>query len=122
MDVSKLEQFYLDQPEPNRSCFLSLRQLLLQQDENLSESLKWNMPCFSYRTRMCCFLWFDQKKLNPYILFVEGVHLHHPDLEQGTRKRMKILNIDPNRDIPVKKIQAILNDALDLYRNNLIKT
>ena len=52
---------------------------------------------------------------------VEGKHLNHPELEQGKRSRMKIFRVDPNKDIPLKRIQTILNDALNLYRNGVIK-
>jgi hypothetical protein len=34
--------------------------------------------------------------------------LNHPDLLQEKRKRMKILFIDPHKNIPVKKIDEIL--------------
>jgi hypothetical protein len=53
---------------------------------------------------------------------VEGVKLTHPELEQGDRKRMKIFRVDPNKDIPLKTVEAILNEALGLYRSGKIKT
>ncbi len=68
-----------------------------------------------------CYLWRDKKSNEPYILMVEGKHLHHPKLEKGDRKRMKILRIDPNKDIDIELIHLILEKALDLYRNGQIK-
>ena len=52
---------------------------------------------------------------------VEGRHLDHPELEQGTRTRMKVFNLDPDQDLPIATIKLILNNALDLYRNGIIK-
>ncbi len=52
---------------------------------------------------------------------VEGNKLDHPKLEKGNRSRMKILRINPNKDLPIKIIHSILEDALDLYRLRTIK-
>ncbi|RYM34145.1 DUF1801 domain-containing protein [Brumimicrobium glaciale] len=114
--------YYLKKEEPNKSCLLVLRDIILEQDENISESLKWNSPCFSYKNKMFCFLMIDKKLKEPYILMVEGARIDFPELDQGTRTRMKVLNIDPNTDLPIDLIENILQSALDLYRNGVIKT
>ena len=116
-----LNNFYLNKEEPNKSCLLALRDIILRQDKAVSETRKWGMPCFCYRKKMFAYLWTDKKTLEPYILMVEGKHLHHPELEEGNRSRMKILRIDPEADLPMETIELILNDALDLYRNGVIK-
>lgn len=112
--------FYLDKAEPNKSCLLTLRDIILQQDSHIVESRKYGMPCFCYKGKAFCYLWIDKKTNEPYILMVEGAHLHHPALESGDRKRMKILKVNPNIDLPLATIKDILNHALDLYRNNII--
>jgi len=119
--IREIDQYYSLQEEPNRSCLLALRTLILKQDPDVTETLKWGMPCFIFRKKMFCFLWTDKKTSDPYILFVEGKHLDHPLLEKGTRSRMKILRIKANEDIPVHTIKPLLNNALSLYRNGIIK-
>ena len=119
--MKETDNFYLSQQEPSRSCLLALRNLILEVDKNVSETQKWGMPCFMYRKKMFCFLWTDKKTNEPYILFVEGKYLDHPKLEQGNRSRMKILSIDPNKNIPVNTITLLLNDALNLYKNGTLK-
>lgn len=116
-----IEHFYSNQTEPNQSCLLALRSIILEQDENISETQKWGMPCFCYRKKMFCFLSTDKKTRQPYLLMVEGKHLDHPELDQGTRTRMKVLNINPEEDLSIATIKLIINDALDLYRNGTIK-
>jgi len=116
-----LDDFYLSKQEPNKSCLLALRDIILQEDENVSNALKYGMSCFLYKKKMFCFLWTDKTTNEPYILFVEGKHLHHKKLEQGTRERMKIFKVNPEKDLPIKEIKKLLNEALDLYRNNIIK-
>ena len=54
--------------------------------------------------------------LNCIRTFVEGASLHHTDLLQEKRARMKILLIDPEKNIPIKKIDAILKDMVELYK------
>jgi len=79
------------------------------------------MPCFCYKTKMFCYLWTDKKTSEPYILMVEGKYLDHPKLETGQRSRMKILRVNPNKDLPIKTIDSILQKALNLYRTGVIK-
>ena len=114
--------YYLNQDEPQQSCLLALKDIILRQDEQISESIKWGIPCFSYRNRMFCFLNVYKKTDEPYILFVEGNLLDHPDLEKGDRLRMKIFKVNPDIDMPIETIELLLNSALDLYRNGIIKT
>ena len=115
------EKFYLGQEEPNKGCLLALRRIILELDTNVTETTKYGMPCFCYQGKMFCYLWVDKKTRQPYLLMVEGKHLDHPELEKGNRSRMKILRVNPNLDLPMKTIDLILNQALDLYRNGIIK-
>ena len=70
---------------------------------------------------MFCYLWTDKKTDEPYILMVEGKHLDNPELEEGDRSRMKILRVNPNKDLSIKTIKSILQKALDLYKQGTIK-
>lgn len=119
--IEELHTYYLGQEEPNRSCLLSLRSIILEQDENITETRKYGMPCFCFKKKMFCYLWTDKKTNEPYILMVEGKHLAHPELEQGERSRMKIFRVDPKKDLPLKTIKVILQSALDLYTKGIIK-
>ncbi len=119
--IDILSNYYLNKEEPQKSCLLALRSIILNMDKDVSETVKYEMPCFCYKKKMFCYLWTDKKTGEPYILMVEGKLLNHPELEQGSRSRMKILRIDPNEDLPIETIELILNDALNLYRNGIIK-
>ncbi len=119
--VEQLHNYYLNKAEPNKSCLLALRSIILEQDTNVIETQKWGMPCFCYKKKMFCYLWTDKKTDEPYILIVEGKYLDHPKLEEGDRSRMKILRVDPNKDLPIKTIERILQTALDLYKSGVIK-
>ncbi len=79
----------------------------------------YKMPCFCYKKKMFCYLWADKRTNEPYILMVEGKYLDHPELEEGDRSRMKIFRVDPNKDLPIKTIENILQKALDLYRTGV---
>lgn len=116
-----LHNYYLSKEEPNKSCLLGLRNIIIDQDPDVSETRKYGMPCFCYKGKMFCYLWTDKKTDEPYILMVEGKYLDHPKLEEGERSRMKILRINPNKDLPIKTIKLILKSALDLYRKGTIK-
>ena len=119
--IREIDNYYLNKAEPNKSCLLALRAIILKQDVNTNETQKYGMPCFCYKKKMFCYLWTDKKTDEPYILMVEGKYLDHPKLEEGNRSRMKIFRINPNKDLPVKTIENILQKALDLYRTGIIK-
>ncbi|GGF23658.1 DUF1801 domain-containing protein [Flavobacterium limi] len=115
------DNYYLNKAEPNKSCLLALRSIILKQDTNITETKKWGMPCFCYKKKMFCYLWTDKKIDKPYLLMVEGKYLDHPQLEEGDRTRMKIFRVNPNEDLPIKAIINILQKALDLYKKGTIK-
>ena len=119
--IREVDNYYLNKEEPNKSCLLALRSIILKQDKDITETQKWGMPCFCYKNKMFCYLWTDKRTDEPYILMVEGKYLDHLQLEEGERTRMKIFRINPNKDIPIKTIESILQKALDLYRTGIIK-
>lgn len=117
-----LEEWYLKREEPNRSCFLAMREMVRKSDSEVEETIKYGAPCFVYRGRAFCYLWKDKKTNEPYFLLVEGKRLSHPMLETGDRKRMKILRVSPTEDLPIETINAVLEGALNLYKSGIIKT
>jgi hypothetical protein len=112
----EIDNFYLNKPEPLRGCLLSLRDIILRSNGEITEAWKYGMPFFCLRKRMFCYLWVRAKTSVPYIGIVEGRNISHPELIQENRSRMKILLIDPTKDLPVTTIVAILKKAARLYQ------
>lgn len=113
--MKALDEWYDEQPEPNRACFAAMRHYILRFDEQITETVKYGMPCFCLKDKPFCYLWKDKKTNEPYILVVEGHRVQHPDLQSGNRKRMKTLPIDPNTDLPVDLIDEVLGLVLPFY-------
>jgi hypothetical protein len=116
-----IDNFYLKQKEPAKSCLLALREIILQQDDNITAAWKYGMPFFCYNRKMFCYLWINKKNGQPYLGMVEGKHLLQPELIQEKRSRMKIMLFDPAKNLPVKKINAILQQAINLYKTGVVK-
>lgn len=114
--MESIDDFYIDLEEPQQGCLLALRSIILKQSKDMTETRKYGMPCFCYKKKIVCYLWIDRKTEEPYILFVEGNKLDFPELEKGSRSRMKILRVAPNEDIPILLIEEILQKALSLYQ------
>lgn len=119
--MDALDNFYLKQPEPNKSVLLALRSVILKQDSEITATLKYSMPFFCYKGKMFCYLWINKKNNKPYIGFVEGNRLEHPELISEKRSRMKILSLDADKDLPIETIENVLNDALLLYKSGIVK-
>jgi hypothetical protein len=111
--------FYESQTEPNKSCLLALRDIILKQDTGIVATVKYGMPCFCIDGKAFCYLWVHKKYKQPYILLVEGKHIDEKYLIQENRSRMKIMLIDPNADLPIEKIEQVLRKALSLSRPRL---
>jgi hypothetical protein len=114
--MKETDNFYLQQNEPIKSCLLALREIILSQDKDVSNAWKYGMPFFCYKGKMFCYLWVHKKHKQPYIGIVEGKHFDEPFLIQEDRSRMKIMLFDPNQDLPVKKIEKILQKSLGLVK------
>lgn len=119
--MKAIDNFYFQQEEPVKSVFMALRDIILAQDQHVTTELKYGMPFFCYKGKMFCYLWLHKKYGQPYIGLVEGKHFDQPFLLQEKRSRMKIMLLDPDRDLPVRKIRAVIKQALDLYRTGIVK-
>ncbi len=118
---TNLEKFYLEKEEPLKSTLLTLKDIILKQDSNITNEWKYRMSFFCYKGKMFCYLWVDKKTTEAYIGFVEGNRINHPKLEQGDRSRMKIFRVQSHKDLPIIAIKKLLNIALDFYRKGIIK-
>ncbi len=111
----ELDNFYLKQEEPIKSCLLALREIVLKHDKRISASWKYGMPFFCIDGKMVCYIWVHKRYNQPYLGIVEGMNIDHPDLLQEKRARMKILLVDKAKDLPVRKINSILKKVVALY-------
>jgi len=89
--LREIDNFYLLQNEPAKSCLHALRQYILAFDEKITEAWKYKMPLFCYKRKMFCYIWLDKKTRQPYRGIVQGTLIEHPLLIQGERTKMKIL-------------------------------
>lgn len=110
-----IDNYFLQQDEPIKTCLQFLREHILKQDDHITEAWKYGMPFYCYNGKMCCYLWVHKKYHQPYIGIVEGKLINHPDLITEKRSRMKILLLDTTKDLPLKKINAILKEVIKLY-------
>ena len=51
-----------------------------------------------------------------YLGFVLGHKMKHKKLVSEGRKQIKVFYVDPEKDIDVKSLKAILNEACKLYK------
>ena len=114
--LSPIDEWFLNQDEPIRTCLQFMRAHILKQDSKISETWKYGMPIFCYNGKMCCYLWIHKKYKQPYLGIVEGKKISHPDLIQEKRARMKILLLDPAKNLPLKKINSILKEVIGFYK------
>lgn len=114
--MKPVDHFYLDKEEPVKSCLQALRSIMFNYNPDITEHWKYGVPFFYFKSKPFCYLWIDKKIKHPYIGVVKGIFIDHPMLDQGNRKKMKVLPIDPNEDIPLVIIHEILDEAVTYYK------
>ncbi len=114
--IRQIDNYFLQKDEPVKSCLQFLREFILKQNDNITEGWKYSMPFYFYRGKRFCYLWTHKKYNQLYIGIVDGKSISHPDLVIEKRARMKILLIDPAKDIRVKKLDSIFKEVLALYK------
>ena len=110
--LTSLEQYYFDKPEPLRGCLLALKAIIEAMDSRVTPEWKYGMPFFYLDGKMFCYFWKDKATGLPYIGFMNGNKMTHSKLETGNRARVRVYGIDPNKDIPVEEIHALLQEAI----------
>ncbi len=114
--MRELDNFYLQLDEPNKSCLLALRDIILSQDENITVAWKYKTPFFCYKGKVLCYFWIHKKTKFPYIGIVRGNQMEHPALLLENRSRIKTMLFDPNEDLPLETLEDVLKQALNLYK------
>ncbi len=114
--ISDLEAFYLTQEEPTQGCLLALRKYILGLNADMTETWTHRMPMFRYKGKLFCYLWIEKKTYIPYVGIYRGRDVTHPKLDLGNRNKMKIILIDPEKDLPIADLENIFEQALRLYK------
>ncbi len=110
-----IDNYFLQQDEPIKSCLQFLREYILKLDKTITEKWHYGMPFYYYRDKRICYLWVHKKMNQPYLGIVEGRSIKHSDLLLEKRAKMKILLIDAGKNVPVGKIRTIVKEAILIY-------
>ncbi|HIP48318.1 MAG TPA: DUF1801 domain-containing protein [Lutibacter sp.] len=113
--LREIDNFYLEQTEPNRSFMLGIRGFILNYHKEITEEWKWKLPFFYYKGKPFCYVWKVQKTQQAYLCIVRSDLFEHPQLIQGNRKKMKALYFDVTKDIPINLIDEVLQLAMKYY-------
>jgi hypothetical protein len=118
--MKEVDIFYEKQEEPVKSTFLALKEIIIKQDKDITNVLKYGMPFFCYKEKMFCYLWIHKKTKQPYIGIVEGKHFEETFLIQEARSRMKIMMLNSDEDLPIAIIENLIQKAINLYKTGII--
>lgn len=108
------DNYYLKFEEPTKGTLLALRSIIIASHESIETMWSYSMPFFKVGGKRFCYLWTDKKTGFPYIGFVNGNLMYHPELVQGSRSRMKVYRINPNLEIDIDRLNEILHTAIKI--------
>jgi len=97
--TTPLESYYLNKPEPYRSCLLALKDIILSSNPGIVHERKFQIPFFTYRDKKIGYLWLDRKKVK--IGFCLDKSLQETVNGIKPKDVYESMQIDPNADIPI---------------------
>lgn len=82
-----------------------MREIIFQQDKDVTNAWKYGMPFFGYKGKMYCYLWFHKKYKQPYIGIVEGKRFDEPFLiqEDCVVSSQKIVRFKSRQKFPINR-------------------
>jgi len=109
--TTPLESFYLNKPEPYRSCLLALKDIILAASPGILHERKFQIPFFTYKGKKLGYLWLDRKKVKLGLCLDKSLQ----ETVAGVKPKDKYesMQIDPNADIPIDIILEKLRAYLD---------
>ncbi len=113
--MSGIDTFFEKIEEPNKGIFLFLIKHIKNFHPEIQLYYKWKLPYLYFKEKPLCYFWKDKNTNQPYIGFARGYKLTHPSLEAGNRTTIKILPIATSKDIDLKTLDEVLNEAILLY-------
>ena len=116
MSLNSINNYFLNQPEPQQSCLLFLRQFILNHSPNFTEEWKFNLPFYYYNKKWCCYLFVYKKTQKIHIGFMDGNKITHKKLLSEGRKQLKVFPIDVEKDIDIKTLNTLLNMAIKVKK------
>ena len=105
--ITELEEYYLQKEEPVRGCLLGMRDFILNFNSQITEAFSYRMPMFKLNGKLFCYLWTMKDTGIPYIGIYNTDNIEHPGLIRGDRKRVRIMHLDPEADLPVEDLEVI---------------
>ena len=110
---TKLEDYYLRQPEPFQGCLLALKHIILNLDERITHERKYQIPFFYFEGKKLAFLWMNRKKLMLGFVTDKSIYPSKDGIKQ--KDRLEMIQIDPNIDLLMEMIAAKLLEQIRMY-------
>ena len=112
---------WIEKWQANENLYASLcsmRDIVLAMDDEITETIKWNVPYYSYKGHLGYLSVMNKK--TPYFSFAHGAFLDDIEgiLTGQHKKIVRYFEVDPTADIDIDKFQRILEVALSYNRAN----
>jgi len=110
----QVDDWFLKLEHPLKEAMLLTRQIILEADNRISESIKWSAPTFEYKGNLASF----QPKAKQFVslMFHRGSEIpgNHPDL-QGDSALVRIMRFQDKTEVEAKRqaLQAVVREWCD---------
>lgn len=112
----QLDNYYLQLPEPTQGYLLAIRDYIVAYDPHITEAWKYQAPFFCYRGKIIVYFWLTAKTGQPYLGVVNGKLINHPQLQADGRARIRVLPLNPQKELPLDTLDFILQQSIALRR------
>ena len=110
----KVDEWFNKLDHPRKDALLLTRQVILEADERISESIKWSAPTFEYKGNLASFQ--PRAKRFVSLMFHRGSEIpgDHPDLE-GEAPLVRTMRLKDTDDVEAHRgpLQAVVRAWCD---------
>jgi len=108
--LSDLDSFFFYHAEPLRSTIASLRTIVRQYAEDVSESWEGNRPVYKFRGDLICSLDIDKNTEEPILIFIDDIKASD---DISIDKTSPIVRVSTENEIDVATIESLLEQAIE---------
>lgn len=115
--IPAIQQFIQKLPDEKRKIALQARDIFIQADSDIIESIKWSQLTFSYKKSNFAFIYTYPKAEYMNIGFFYALSLSDPDqLFEGSGKSMRHIKVYPGNEIPVEQLIRWIEETIRLLK------
>lgn len=105
----ELTKWFDNLPQTHMDLAISIREIILECNPELEETLNWKMPNYALDKQVC---YIKKNKTNNTLCFQQYAHLKSTDLLEGTGKDVRHVKCPVSKTIDAEKLKLLIHQVI----------